>query len=107
MTSSSVRPDANTGQRHATGVVYLIHFERPYRHARHYLGWAAQLDARIAHHRAGTGARLLAVVNAAGIGWSVVRVWDPASRTRERQIKRQGGLSRCCPACGVHPRATA
>ena len=86
------------------GTVYLLHFDRPYRHAKHYLGWAADLDARLADHAAGRGARLLAVVRAAGIGWSLARTW-PGSRARERQLKRQGGASRCCPACGVTPRA--
>jgi hypothetical protein len=28
----------------------------------------------------------------------------PGSRTRERQIKRQGGHARHCPMCGVTPR---
>jgi predicted GIY-YIG superfamily endonuclease len=86
------------------GTVYLLHFDRPYRHARHYVGWAADLDARLVEHASGAGARLLAVVHAAGIGWTLARTW-PGTRTRERQIKRQGGASWCCPMCGVRPRA--
>lgn len=86
------------------GTVYLIHFDRPYKHARHYLGWASDLDARLADHAAGHGARLLAVVRTAGIGWRLARTWT-GSRQRERQLKRQGGASRCCPLCGVQPRA--
>jgi len=85
------------------GTVYLLHFDRPYAHARHYLGWAADLDARLAEHAAGRGARLLAVVRAAGIGWTLARTW-PGGRSRERALKRQGGASRRCPACGVRPR---
>jgi predicted GIY-YIG superfamily endonuclease len=88
-----------------TGTVYLLHFDRPYKHARHYLGWASNLEARLDHHRAGTGARLLAVLKAEGIGWRVARTWSPADRHRERQIKTQGGLSRSCPDCGVRPRS--
>jgi hypothetical protein len=30
------------------GVVYLIHLSRPYRHARHYLGWTQNLAHRVA-----------------------------------------------------------
>jgi predicted GIY-YIG superfamily endonuclease len=85
------------------GTVYLIHFDRPYKHARHYIGWASDLDARLTEHAAGRGARLLAVVKAAGIGWTLARTWT-GSRVRERQLKNQGGASRRCPACGVHPR---
>ena len=86
-----------------TGTVYLLHFDEPYRHARHYLGWAGDLDTRLAEHAAGSGARLTAVVRAAGIGWTLARTWS-GTRTRERQLKRQGGAARRCPLCGVHPR---
>lgn len=88
------------------GTVYLLHFDRRYCHAGHYLGWAADLSERLAEHQAGRGARLLAVVRDAGIGWQLARTWTGATRGRERQIKRQGGLSRCCPACGITPRTT-
>lgn len=87
----------------APGTVYLLHFDRPYRHARHYCGWTTDLSARLAAHADGRGARLIDVITAAGIGYQLARTW-PGSRTRERQIKRQGGLSRCCPLCGVRPR---
>ena len=73
------------------GTVYLLHFDRPYKHARHYLGWAAagHLDSRIAAHRGGQGARrLMAVIEAAGIGFRLARTWT-GSRARERQIKRR------------------
>lgn len=89
------------------GVVYLLHFDRPYKHAGHYLGWTRDLEARLSDHRAGSGANLLAVIKAAGIGFVLARTWSPADRHRERQIKRQGGLSRSCPECGVRPRAVA
>ncbi len=52
--------------------------------------WAANLTDRLAEHTAGRGARLLAVINNAGIGWQLARTWTQATRTRERQIKRQG-----------------
>ena len=87
----------------SAGIIYLLHFDRPYAHARHYLGWTnGKLGMRLDRHAAGNGARLLAVVASAGIGWSLARTW-PGTRARERQIKRQGGLSRSCPQCGVTP----
>ncbi len=86
-----------------SGTVYLLHFDRPYRHARHYLGWAADLDARLGEHAAGRGARLLQVIATAGIGWRLARTW-PGGRAREAQLKKQGGRSRCCPLCGITPR---
>jgi predicted GIY-YIG superfamily endonuclease len=80
------------------GTIYLIHFDRPYRHARHYVGWSANLEARLADHRRGAGSRLMAVIHEAGITWRVTRT-RPGDRTIERLIKRYGGSGRYCPAC--------
>jgi predicted GIY-YIG superfamily endonuclease len=85
------------------GIVYLLHFDRPYKHARHYMGWTNDLDARLARHSAGRGARLIEVVMDAGITWELARTW-PGDRARERQLKAQGAATRCCPMCGVKPR---
>ncbi len=85
------------------GLVYLLHFDRPYRHAKHYTGFTHDLDARIAHHIIGAGARLLQVIQTHGIGWQLARTW-PGTRATERALKRQGGASRRCPLCGIQPR---
>jgi predicted GIY-YIG superfamily endonuclease len=82
----------------AGGTVYLLHFARPYRHARHYLGYAEDLERRLARHRAGTGARLLEVISAAGITWRLVRTWS-GSRTLERRLKGRHSGVRLCPFC--------
>jgi predicted GIY-YIG superfamily endonuclease len=87
----------------SAGTVYLLHFDQPYRHARHYVGWVLNVKRRLAEHEAGRGARLLVVAREAGITWQLARMW-PGSRARERQIKRQGGHARHCPLCGVKPR---
>lgn len=86
------------------GTVYLLCFDRPYRHARHYLGWASNLERRLADHSQGRGARLLQVIqsSAAGdepIGWTVVRTWK-GPRCLERKLKRQHSGVRLCPICG-------
>jgi predicted GIY-YIG superfamily endonuclease len=88
-----------------TGTVYLLHFDRPYHHAAHYTGWTTDLHARLAQHANGHGARLLAVVKAAGIRWELARTWT-GTRAVERALKRQGGASRRCPLCGTRPRTT-
>lgn len=85
--------------------VYLIHFETAYKHARHYLGSAKDLEQRLAQHRSGQGARLLEVIQQAGISWEVVRTWA-ANRKKESQLKKQGGRSRLCPVCKAE-RATS
>lgn len=84
-----------------TGVVYLLHFDRPYHHARHYTGYTTNLPARLTEHRNGRGARLLAVLATEGIGWTLARTWN-GTRTRARTLKNQGGASRRCPLCRPH-----
>lgn len=80
------------------GTIYLIHFESPYRHARHYLGYTDDLVARLDRHLAGNGGRLLQVVRAAGISYRVVRTWE-GERNLERKLKRRKGSPRLCPIC--------
>lgn len=80
------------------GWIYLLHFDRAYRHAKHYTGFAVDLDRRLTAHLCGRGARLTTVVAQAGIGWTLARVW-PGTRSMERALKNQGGASRRCPMC--------
>lgn len=80
------------------GTVYLIHFDKPFRHARHYIGWASDLDGRLAHHRKGTGANLLKHVARAGIGWVLARTWE-GDRTMERRLKNRKNAAQLCPIC--------
>lgn len=78
--------------------VYLLHFSRPYRHAKHYLGSALNVDKRIAQHRSGNcKVRLLQVIKSHGITFEVARVWD-GDRSKERRLKGRG-LSVLCPIC--------
>ena len=78
--------------------IYLLHFDTPYRHARHYLGYAADLDVRLAQHRAGRGARLVEVITEAGISFTLARTWE-GDRTMERRLKNRHASPRLCPLC--------
>lgn len=82
------------------GIVYLIHFEEPYEHARHYMGWAngEGLANRMAEHRSGRGANLMRVIAEAGIAWRLVRIWKGGSRLDEKRMKNVG-KARMCPVC--------
>jgi len=84
------------------GVVYLLHFDQPYKHARHYTGWSEDLLDRLAQHATGQGARLMAVIRQAGIGFILVRTCEGTRRT-ERAIKNDGGAVRFCPLCSPRP----
>ena len=89
-------------RHHTIGVtmIYIIHFDRPYYHARHYVGFCAdgKLEERLSRHRKGRGSRLMLAVEAAGVTWTVVdtRLGD---RNFERLIKRAKNTPRFCPVC--------
>ena len=87
-------------RRNVPGTVYLLHLDPPYKHARHYLGFAeaGHLDARLADHDAGRGARLLAVAREAGCTWRLVRTWD-GTRALERAIKNTRSVPHYCTEC--------
>lgn len=80
------------------GTVYLLHFDQPYRHAQHYIGYASRLSERIQRHKNGTGARLIEVITLQGIGFQVARTWH-GNRTLERQLKNQHKHKALCPIC--------
>ena len=92
-----------TSQPSLTGTIYLLHFDRPYQHARHYTGWTDNLAHRLARHEQGHGARLLAVIRQAGIGFTLART-IAGDRHQERAIKNAGGAVRYCPICTPKPR---
>jgi len=78
--------------------VYLLHFDRPYKHAKHYIGYTTDLEARLQAHTNGTGARLMEVIANAGIGFTLARTWD-GDRKLERRLKKQKQTPRLCPIC--------
>jgi predicted GIY-YIG superfamily endonuclease len=90
--------------------VYLLAFYRKGRHvaygsedprgkAAHYLGWAQNIEARIAQHRAGRGGRLPRAVMLAGYELRLVRTWPGATRQLERALKDCHRLAKVCPVC--------
>ena len=88
-------------------MIYILHFDEPYHHARHYVGYCADgtLAQRLARHRAGQGSRLMLAVELAGIEFTVA-LTHPGDRAFERRLKRAKHTSRFCPLCCKH-RATA
>ncbi len=82
-------------------VCYLIHFDEPLGPNGHYIGFAKYLPDRMAKHRRGEGAAILAECNRRGIGYRVVRVWKARGRETEKQLKGLGSRY-LCPVCGTH-----
>ncbi len=79
--------------------VYLIHFDKPLKHAKHYLGYSKNdVRERVQKHRRGKGARLMDAITRQGITWHVSRTWD-GGRDLERILKDQHNASHLCPTC--------
>lgn len=84
--------------------VYLIHFHTPLCHARHYIGMAQDVTARLAEHKAGYGARILQVCNERSIDYSISRTWNTfqtASEAKqfEKYLKSRKEAPNLCPVC--------
>lgn len=117
--------------RKPKGTVYLFHFHQPIgseRHqATHYVGWAENLERRIAEHFSGQGARIMAYVSGwrkrdadpeslfpdyresyrvqeLAITWDVVVLAEGVTRDYERAIKRHRNHKHYCPVCVDRPR---
>jgi len=80
------------------GTVYLLHFDSPYKHARHYVGYTKDLTARLEAHASGQGARPMQVDIEAGITFRLARTWR-GMRRDERRLKDRKNAPRECPLC--------
>ena len=97
--STYARPKGKRKSRKSSAdftTVYLIHFNKAYRHARHYIGFTTNLDKRITDHLCGMGARLMEVITNAGIEWRVARTWQ-GDRRLERRLKGWHNAALLCP----------
>lgn len=81
-----------------THTLYILCFDKPYFHARHYIGSTADFDARVAEHRTGRTTPLLKAILEAGIGFTA-HIIGEGGRSEERQLKRQRNSARHCPRC--------
>jgi predicted GIY-YIG superfamily endonuclease len=89
------------------GTVYVLHFDPPYRHAGHYIGWAQDADARISQHLAGTGSPLVRAAVLAGSHVELAATFA-GSRSLERRLKRwHNTTTRVCPICRARRAAAA
>ena len=68
-------------------MVYLIHLDRPLKHARHYIGYTQDIEQRFHEHAYGDkGSRFLHAVREAGIGFRVVNIGPAGDRPFERVV---------------------
>ena len=83
------------------GTTYLLHFDSPIGHSRHYLGWTVDLAARIELHRSGYRDKCVLTHEASlrGIGFVLARTWPAVRIEQEKRLKRQRNGPRFCPIC--------
>lgn len=86
------------------GHIYLLHFHQPLGNlanpraqARHYTGFAEDLEARLLKQLTGRGAAIVAAAVAKGITFDIYH-W-PATLEVEKLIKRRKETAVFCPTC--------
>ena len=87
------------------GWIYLLHFARPLGNlsnpraqAQHYVGFATDLEERVAQQISGIGARITRAAVAQEIEISLVAAWQ-APLSFEKHLKRIKNAPRYCPIC--------
>lgn len=89
------------------GFVYVLHFNEPYAHARHYVGCTRDIRGRLITHAQGRGANLIRVILDAGVGFRLGAMGCTNVRTLrkiERQVKDWKGPAAFCSICNSDPR---
>ncbi len=81
---------------------YVLHFDAPLAHARHYIGATLDLRARLIRHATGNGCRITRALAQAGIEWrlgGVFQVSPVALWEAEKQAKRRHQGAELCDLC--------
>ena len=79
--------------------VYILHFDKKFKHAQHYVGYSENVLGRIEKHKTGNGARLMQVIHEHQIGFKVAVVFENRGRDFEHKIKGSHNTKRFCPIC--------
>jgi len=85
------------------GYVYLIHFDKKFHHARHYIGWSKEYPlnkgGRLEAHKKGNGAKILRALVQRNIGFRIVQIWHDQDGFYERKLKNYKKASTFCWKC--------
>lgn len=86
------------------GWLYVLHFDQPRHHARHYLGSSAHLMQRLAQHANGQGSKLTKALWLDCQGWQLAALFIPKDPTEsirdlERRAKTRKNTAAYCPFC--------
>lgn len=90
-------------------LIYLLHFDNPYHHARHYCGMTRNLHRRLTSHAQGRAARLTRALFHKALGWQLAATGITRQSSLAAQIERRTKdshhLARYCPICTKNPLA--
>lgn len=80
--------------------VYLLHFDPPVAHARHYVGLVREstVEERLGQHLTKKGSPLVRAAVEAGSVVTLVKTW-PGDASLERHLKDAKNSHRHCPRC--------
>lgn len=89
----------STEEPRSDGMIYVLHFERAYHHAKHYIGIAldGNVNRRAFEHVTGIGSPLVKAVVEAGIE-VYLTLTVPGDRKLERKMHNRHGTN-VCPRC--------
>ena len=79
--------------------VYVLHFDPPYKQAKHYIGYTRIGKRRIERHIAGHGSPLIRAAVAAGCTIIIAHWYRDGTRAFERQLKNKKSTPRWCDCC--------
>lgn len=79
--------------------VYLLCFDRPYKHAKHYVGYSSNIAKRMERHAAGESTGLMRALKEDGIGFELVRIWHGKNQFFERKLRNRKNAKKLCPKC--------
>lgn len=84
------------------GYIYVLHFNTPIAHARHYVGCTSHLKQRLSTHAIGHGSRLTRELHDRGYNWTLAALYQAplaVMRRVERAAKDQKNGPRLCSIC--------
>jgi len=89
--------------------VYVLHFDPPFQHARHYIGFTMDTtpDRRLKEHLTGRGSPLVYAAHKAGCKITVAKWWKSGCRNFERWLKNRADVYKWCLCCGFCTRRPA
>jgi len=84
--------------------LYVIHFDKPYKHAKHYTGICINVDKRMKQHAMGTRSRLMRVLkeNDIGFQYAVINEYPTFSEAHAEEHRLKHKVKqpkKYCPFC--------